>query len=66
MFYQEEECWVAFAELLQCYMWVLAAWRKGEQEDKPVVESTGVWDPPVDLDAFVLSEDEVSQVRNLL
>lgn len=37
-----------------------------EQEDKPVMESTDVWDPPVDLDSTVLSKDEVSQVRKLL
>lgn len=41
-------------------MWVLVVWRKGEQEDKFVVESIGVWDLLVDLDVFVFLEDEVS------
>lgn len=34
-----------------------------EQEDKPVIRSTDILNPPVDLESTVLLKDEVSQVR---
>lgn len=34
-----------------------------EQEDKPVIGSTDILNPPVDLESTVLLKDEVSQVR---